>query len=183
MNKVYLLTKNADKIKAANLIFNRYSIEVFGSDIEIPEIQADSSAEIAKATVEQAYKLEQKPFIREDHSFFIKELGIPGPYMSFVDKRISVDQLLKIVNTLTSREAYFELSAAYIDNNGVVSQFSYQVPIELGTEVRGSEKLRWERLMKFPGEEKVFAEFGPDERIEIWSKNYEDIAKLISSNK
>lgn len=182
MNQVYLLSKNPDKIKAANLVFNKFSISVSGLDIDIPEIQADSSIEIAKATVIEAFKQTKKPMIREDHSFYIKELGIPGPYMSFMDKRISPEQLLKIVNTLNSREAYFELSAAYIDIDGNVHEFSYQVPIEIGTQIKGNDKLRWERLMKFPGEDKVFAEYGPDERFEVWLKNYEKIAELILSD-
>lgn len=51
----------------------------------------------------------------------------------------------------------------------------------MGNEVRGSDKFRWERLMMFPGENKTFAELEADDRIEIWSKNYESIAKFIQS--
>lgn len=179
MKQVYLLTGNADKIRAANLIFGKYNIEVLPLDLDIPEIQASTSAEIARHTVEQAYKATTKPAIREDHGFYITELHFPGPFMAYADKSISVEQLLKIVDTLESREAYFELAAAYVDEHGQTHEFSYRVPIVMSTEIRGSHELRWERLMMLPGETKTFAESGGSDRTALWSKNYAAIARLI----
>lgn len=181
MKQVYLLTGNLDKIKAANLIFNKHSVEALPLELDIPEIQAATSTEIAHYMVEQAYKLTGKPIIREDHSFFIKELGFPGPFMAYADKTIDNDHLLKILATLDSREAYFELGAAYVDANGKISEFSYQVPVVMSEEARGIEKLRWERLMMFPGDTKTFAELDADDRLEVWTKNYESIAELIQN--
>jgi len=179
MKQVHLLTGNFDKIKAANLIFNKYDIEVLPLELDIPEIQASSSSEIAKYMVDEAYKLTNKPIIREDHSFFIKELGFPGPFMSYTDKVISADQLTKILNTLTSREAYFELGAAYADESGIVTTYSYRVPIVMADRPRGSDAFNWERLMMFPGETKTFAELDENDRIHVWAKNYESIAEQI----
>jgi non-canonical purine NTP pyrophosphatase (RdgB/HAM1 family) len=181
MRHAHLLTGNSDKIKAANFIFNQYDIEVLPLELDIPEIQSTSSTKIARFMVEQAYKMTGKPTIREDHSFFIKELGFPGPFMTYADKTINNDHLLKILATLESREAYFELGAAYIDKNGTVHEFSYQVPIVMSNEARGDKNLRWERLMMFPGDTKTFAELDANDRIEVWTKNYEAIAKLIQS--
>ena len=179
MQQVYLLTSNQDKIKAANLVFNKKDVEVLPLELDIPEIQANSSVEIAHFMVEQAYNMTGKPTIREDHSFYITELGFPGPFMTYADKAISNEQLLKILATLKSRDAYFELGAAYVDSDGVVREFSYQIPVVMSKEVRGNDKLRWERLMMFPGETKTFAELDADHRLEMWTKNYESIAKLF----
>lgn len=181
MKQVYLLTGNLDKIKAANLIFNKCNVEVLPLELDIPEIQAKSSTEIARYMVNQAYKMTGKPTIREDHSFFIKELGFPGPFMAYVDKVISAEQLLKILATLKSRDGYFELGAAYVDKGGEVHEFSYKVPVVMSEEARGNERLRWERLMMFPGDTKTFAELDADDRLNVWTKNYVAIAKLIQS--
>ncbi len=181
MKQVHLLTGNHDKLKAANLIFNKHAIEVLPLELAIPEIQASTSTEIAHYMVEQAYKMTGKPTIREDHSFYIKELGFPGPFMAYADKTISPKQLLKIVDMLESRDAYFELGAAYCDESGNVHEFSYRVPIVMSTEIRGTDKLRWERLMMFPGDSQTFAELDPVSRVEVWTKNYEAIAELIQS--
>ncbi|HYG84053.1 MAG TPA: non-canonical purine NTP pyrophosphatase [Verrucomicrobiae bacterium] len=179
-NQIYLLTGNQGKIDAANLIFNRYDIQVLPLDLDIPEIQAASSVEIARAMALEAFKRTGKPVIREDHSFFIDELGFPGPFMAYIDKAISVEQLLKIVDTLESRDAHFELAACYVDAEGEAHDFSYSVPITLGHEIKGTDKLRWERLMMFKRDTKTFAELDKDDRAEVWTKNYEQIAELIS---
>src|ERR1700722_7912180 len=105
MEHIHLLTGNEGKVKAANLIFGKYGIEVKSLGLDIPEIQASSSGEIAKAAALEAHKLTGKAVIREDHSFYITELGFPGPFMAYADKTISPEQLLAIVNTLTSRDA------------------------------------------------------------------------------
>lgn len=178
MKQIYLLTGNPDKIKAANLIFNKKDVAVLPLELGIPEIQASTSAEVARNMVEEAYRRTGKPVIREDHSFFIKELGFPGPFMAYMDKAIDVDHLLRILSTLSSRDAYFELAAAYADAAGMVHEFSYQVPVVMSEEARGDERLRWERLMMFPGDTKTFAEFDADERTEVWVKNFEAIARM-----
>lgn len=183
MKQVYLHTANTDKITAASLVFNQYKVEVLPLELDIPEIQASTSTEIAHYMVEQAYKLTGKPVIREDHSFYIKDLGFPGPFMAYADKTISPEQLLKIISTLSSRDAYFELGAAYCDEQGTIHEFSYQVPIVMSEELKGSDKFRWERLMMFPGDTKTFAEFDPNERTAVWTKNFEAIAKLIAKER
>ena len=181
MKHVYLLTGNADKIIGANRIFGAYEVEVRPLALEIPEIQASTSAEIARYAALQAYELSGKPVIREDHSFYIKELNFPGPFMAYADKAISVELLLEIINTLKSREAYFELAAAYVDAEGKLHEFSYQVPVVMATEIRGDEKLRWERLMMLPGENKTFAETDGSDRAQLWTKNYEAIGRLLQA--
>ena len=85
---IYLLTKNAGKIKAANSVFNEYGIEVKSIEKEYPEIQADSSIEIARQAAQEAAREFNVPVIREDHSFFIHALGIPGPYTNYIEKHL-----------------------------------------------------------------------------------------------
>lgn len=180
MKQVYLVTGNKDKIAAANMIFNKSGVEVLSLDLDIPEIQASSSAEIASYSARKAFEIKKLPVIREDHSFYISELGMPGPYMAFIDKQINVDQLVKILDTLHDRSGYFELAACFIDSNGKEYQFSYRVPIVFSDEPRGDSQQRWERLIMFPGESRTFAEYPSEERSEVWSRNYIEIAKLIS---
>lgn len=74
MKYIYLMTKNPGKIAAAQSVFSKYDIEVRSLDFDIPEIQADTSIEIAKYAVERAYEKFKEPVIREDHSLFIDEI-------------------------------------------------------------------------------------------------------------
>lgn len=180
MTTLHLLTGSQNKLQAARRVFLSYGISIKSLNLDIPEIQASTSAEIARYAVEQAYKITKQPVVREDHSFYIKELNFPGPFMTYADKAITPKQLLKILNTLDSRDAYFELSAAYADPHGQIHEFSYQVPIIMSTKIRGSDRYRWEKLMMFPGSGRTLAEADPTDRQEVWTKNYHAVAKLIT---
>lgn len=182
MKQVYLLTGNPGKIAAANLIFERFGVEVLPLELDIPEIQATSSQEIARNAAQEAFERTNKPVIREDHSFFIDELGIPGPYMAYMDKKVSVEQLLKMLDTLSSRDGHFELAAAYVDANGKLHEFSYRVPVEFSRTAQGNSDQRWERVIKFKDDDRVFAEYPETERASVWTKNYEQIAQLMAAN-
>ncbi len=183
MNYIYLLTKNPGKIAAAAKIFNKRNIEVRSLDFDVPEIQASTSIEIARHTVAQAYHKFKEPIVREDHSFFIDELGIPGPYTSYMEKQVSLESLKKITMSLKSTACHFELAAAYADKGGAIHEFVYSVPVELTPEPRGDESQKWNRMIRFPGKTRTFAEYAPDEDVGIWAKNYERIADLIASEK
>lgn len=62
------MTKNKGKLQAAASIFDKYGIEVRSLDFDIPEIQADTSSEIAKNMVLQAFEKFKEPIIREDRA-------------------------------------------------------------------------------------------------------------------
>lgn len=179
MKYIYLMTKNPGKIAAAQSVFSKYDIEVRSLDFDIPEIQADTSTEIAKYAVERAYEKFKEPVIREDHSLFIDELSFPGPYMAYVEKRVSAEKLTDILKVLDSTKGHFEISAAYCDKDGKVHEFTYSVPVVFETSAKGKPEDGWNQLIRFPEETKVFTEYPSEERVNVWNKNYEEIAKLI----
>lgn len=181
MNYVYLMTKNKGKIAAAQSVFDKYGIEVKSLDFDVPEIQADSSVEIAKNMVVQAFEKFKEPIIREDHSLFIDEINFPGPFMAFAEKNITAEKLTQMIKNLESTNGHFELAAAFCDSNGKVHEFSYSVPVVFETTPRGIPSDGWNQLIRFPEEERVFTEYPSDERNHVWSKNYEEIAKIIAS--
>jgi len=83
---IYLVTRNPGKLLAAKSIFDKYNIKIQTVEKNYPEIQADTSLEIARHTAMQAAKELNNPAIREDHSLFIEALGIPGPYTNYIEK-------------------------------------------------------------------------------------------------
>ena len=179
---IQLLTSNPSKFAAANAIFKPFGLVVEMLDLNIPEIQAESSQKVANAAAIEAYSKTKQPVIREDHSFYITSLGFPGPFMSYIDKSISPEQLLKIIEGLDDKTGFFELAAAYIDKKGKLHEFNYKVPIEFADNVRGDKNQRWERLIKLPSDSRVFAEYPESERADLWTKNFAAIAELITKN-
>ncbi len=178
---VYLMSKNPSKIFAAKKAFSEYEIELRSLDFEIPEIQADTSVEIAKYAVQQAWEIFHEPVIREDHSFFIDELGIPGPYMSYVERMIDIQKLTKLLSILNSKKGHFTVGTAYMSKKGGLHEFSFDVPIEFESVPRGRETTSWDRIIRLANETRVFTEYPEEERMHIWTTNYRNIANLIAS--
>jgi non-canonical purine NTP pyrophosphatase (RdgB/HAM1 family) len=176
---IHLLTGNEDKLRIAKNIFGEYGINVEKSDINIPEIQAETSKEVASYATKIAFQELGVAVLREDHSFYIDELGIPGPFMAYMDKTVSVEQLIKITDTLKSRDAHFEIAASYVDINGNNFECSYDVPVTIANAPRGDNKLNWERAMILPGSVTTFAETDSRTRDHLWSQNYHSIAHHI----
>lgn len=177
--EVYLLTGNPDKVKSAEKAFENTNIELKQLDEDYPEIQASSSLEVAKHTVEQAMEEYDKPIIREDHSVYLDAIpGFPGPYMSYFDKNIPAEKLLEILDG-EERTGYFEIGAVLGLPNGEVKEYEFRVPIEISDEIRGDER-NWDRLMMLEGENETFAESSGESRLGIWNQNYRDIADDLS---
>lgn len=176
-----LLTGNPDKIRAARKVFTDFDIDINPLKSEMPEIQPDSgtSAEVARFAVRAAFERYGSPVLREDHSFYIDELGIPGPYMAFMGKKVSVSQLISIVDILPSRRAHFEIAAAYIDRTGDLFESSFTVPLQIAKEPKGDTSLNWERAMILEGDTSTFAEIPADSRDYLWTQNYLAVAKHI----
>jgi len=173
------MTKNKGKLAAAQSVFDKYSIEVRSLDFEVPEIQADTSIDVAKNMVLQAFEKFKEPIIREDHSLFIDEINFPGPFMAFAEKNISAEKLSLMLKNLSSTSGRFELAAAFADKEGTIHEFSYTVPVVFETTPRGIPSDGWNQLIRFPEEKRVFTEYPSEERNHIWSKNYEEIVRLI----
>ncbi len=179
--KVFLLTGNPEKVKSARKAFEGTGIELEQLDKDYPEIQASSSLEVARHTVEQALEDYDRPVIREDHSVYLDAIpGFPGPYMSYFDSEISAETLLDILED-KPRTGYFEIVAVLGLPDGDIEEYKFRVPIEISEEIRGVGR-NWDRVMKLEDGEKTFAESDVESRIEIWNQNYREIAEDLAED-
>ena len=111
--EIYLITKNKGKVLAAQSVFSKFGIIVKNIEKDYPEIQANTSMEIAKYTALQAAKEFNVPVVREDHSLFIAALGgFPGPYTNYFDKTIPAEKILELIKDSKDKTAYMEVAAA-----------------------------------------------------------------------
>lgn len=180
--KIYLVTRNAGKLMAASRAFTGTGIELCPVEKEYPEIQADSSREVARYTAVMAAKELGSMAIREDHSIFLNAWGIPGPYMNYFEKRISAAKLLTMLSGESDRSGYFEVAAALAESSGKVQEFSFQIPLSIATEERGTLQSGWNRVIVLDGETRTLAEYPESERLHIWSQNYYKIAVVLRTS-
>lgn len=179
---INLITKNPGKLLAAQNAFKKYKISVNQITKEFPEIQADTSLEIAKYTALQAASEFQLPIIREDHSMIINALGIPGPYTSFIEKHLSAEKLLEILKTQKDRSGYMEVATVYAEPNGFTLEYSYKVPILFGDKIVVPDpKNGWSGIIRLVNETRALTEYPEEERVNVWNKNYIAIAEFLTN--
>lgn len=181
---INLITKNPGKLLAAKNAFGKYGISINQINKEFPEIQADTSLEIAKYTAIQAAKEFKMPMIREDHSMIINALGIPGPYTSFIEKRLSAEKLLEILKTQKDRSGYMEVATVYAEPNGFTLEYTYKIPIYFENKINIPDpKNGWSGIIRLANETRALTEYPEEERVNIWNKNYISIAEFLIKNK
>lgn len=180
-NKIYLITKNKTKLAASRSVFEKYKINLSSTVEEFEEIQADTCLEIARHTAIAAAKKLKKPVIREDHGLVIDELGVPGPYMSYIEKQIPPEKLLKIMKNFACRSGYFEIATVYADEKCNLFEHVYKVPITFAKKIN-KKSAGWDCLIRIGKEKRTLTEYPEIERTNIWSKGFEAVAKFISSN-
>ena len=179
---VHIITKNPGKRLAAESAFKKYGIAVKFIDKEYPEIQADTSLEIAKFTAVEAAKELGIPVVREDHSLFINALGIPGPYTSFIEKHLPVEKLLKVLEMQEDRSGYFEIATVYAEPDGFIKKYVYKVPVSFKKEIKVQDpRGGWNGIIRLKGEERAFTEYPEEERLSVWNKNYALLGEFLKS--
>jgi non-canonical purine NTP pyrophosphatase (RdgB/HAM1 family) len=182
MKTIHIVSKNKWKVLGAKEAFAKYGIEIKPIKKEYPEIQADSSLEIAKHTALMAAKEFDVPVVREDHSLFLNELGIPGPYTHYMESRIPAEKLASLLKK--DRRGYFEAAAVYAEPDGFTKSFILKVPIKIAKKPRGNRG-NCDRILMLGGSNKTFAEAGEwnEETVWVWNKNFVKIAKYILKRK
>jgi XTP/dITP diphosphohydrolase len=112
---IFFATNNINKFNEARKILVEYNVAMGMLRVKSLEIQSESLEEIAKASVEDAFKRVHLPIIVEDAGLFIHALdGFPGPYAAYTYKTIGNHGLLKLMRNVKNREAHFESVIAYL---------------------------------------------------------------------
>jgi len=176
---IFLITRNKGKYLVAKDAFEKLGLNLKRTDSSFPEIQADSSMEIAKKMAKQMHAKLGNWVIREDHSLYLDKLNFPGPYTNYFNKNINEDNLLRIINSINSTSGKMVLSAVLV-GNGVCKEFEYSVPIQFSKTPKGDLSIGWDRVLMLKGDKRTFAEYPQSERIKAWQSNFDKIAKYLS---
>lgn len=180
MNPVYLISKNSFKLAAAKKIFDRYFIPLESLSRDYEEIQAATSLEVAKFTAIQAAKENNVIVVREDHSFFINTLNFPGPYMSYFNKNVSPEIIIKMLSSFTDRNAYFEVATVLAYPNGNTIEHVFRVPAVITDEIK-VVNAGWDGIIRLVDEDIVLAQCEDGAHFEAFSEGYVEVCKKLTS--
>lgn len=162
--KLWFLTSNRHKYMEVEPIARKYGVELEMLPGEKVEIQSSSLREIALYSLLEAYKQYRKPLMVEDAGLFIEALnGFPGPYSSYVYKTIGVNGVLKLMEGIEDRRAYFRSVVAIIYEPYIVVEEN-TVYGEIALEPRGDKGFGFDPIFKPMGLEKTFGEMSVSEK-------------------
>ncbi|MFQ6068439.1 MAG: XTP/dITP diphosphatase [Candidatus Bathyarchaeia archaeon] len=164
---VFLATSNIHKFNEVRRILSEYkTATAMLKKIDAIEIQDDNIENVAKASAVDAVKKCNLPIVVEDAGLFIEVLkSFPGPYSSYVFKTIGNDGILKLMETVTNRNAYFKSVVAFLSpkmNEPLC--FIGKVKGQIVKEKRGSQGFGFDPIFNPCNSSKTFAEMTVEEK-------------------
>jgi XTP/dITP diphosphohydrolase len=162
-----MVTSNRNKFLEAKDILAEFQINLTQADLERLEIQADELEEVAKFSAEAATRLLGGSLIVEDAGLFIQHLnGFPGPYSSYILRKIGLEGILKLMEGVKNRGAYYKSAVAFCeDAESPAMVFAGVVKGTISWDRRGESGFGYDPLfIPSQGDGRTFAEMGPSEK-------------------
>ena len=152
MKTIVFATSNRGKVKTLRSHLERIGMDIIVEQcaLDLIEPQAATASEVARVKAKQAYEQLRCPVLVDDSSFHIYALGgFPGPYIKYMLETVGADGIVSLMEGKYDRRAYAESALAYIDETGVLYEFSAREPDgHIATKVRKGENAGWGDLWK-----------------------------------
>lgn len=148
---INFVTSNKGKFAEAQGIFG----DLEQKDIGYTEIQADTLEEVAIFGMKEvATRLEGRVML-EDAGLFIEALhGFPGVYSAYVQKTIGNDGILRLMEGIVNRKAFFKSVVVYAEPGLEPQMFTGIVRGQIGYEARGSSGFGYDPIF-YTGEKSL----------------------------
>ncbi len=159
MSALYVVTSNYSKFNELKSIASKYGVNIEMLDVPKFEIQHDDLEAIASYAALAAALIARKPLIVEDSGLFIESLnGFPGALSSYVYKKIGIAGILKVLEGLSNRRAYFKSVIAYASIDYNIKLFTGVVYGRISEKARGSNGFGFDPIFIPDGDTRTFAE-------------------------
>ncbi len=183
MKTITYVTGNKAKIASAKQALEPLGFEIDNVKMETPEIQANDVVEVSKFSAKWAAEKLGKPVLKNDSGLFVNVLkGFPGVYTRFVDETIGEDGLLKLMEGLEDRTAYFKESIAYCEPGNEPVVFEGITRGKIDTKKSGTNGWSWDFVFIPDGENEPLACFDDEKKWSFWSQDaYKELAKYLEN--
>ena len=159
-----MVTSNPHKAREVAAFF-KGELEVEHVNLECPEFRHPDVGEIAKGKARFAYEHLKRPLIVDDTAFSVKALrNFPGPYAAYVLDTIGNQGILRLLEGVGEREAFFETAIACADSEGI-RVFRGRIDGVITRSPRGREGFGYDPIFEVDG--KTMAEMPIDEKNRI----------------
>lgn len=161
---IRFVTTNEGKFKEVFDKFLEHGIRIERLDRGYPEIQADSLEKIVRFGATVLDDQVQGDYLVDDSGLSVDALsGFPGPYSSYVYKRIGTAGILKLLAGGKNRGASFE-TALLVRRKGEHVTFRGEVRGTIAEGERGKGGFGFDSIFVPEGEARTFAEMTLNEK-------------------
>ena len=183
MKKVTYITGNQTKIDSARFALEPLGFTVDHIKMDTPEIQADDVVDVSKYSAKWAAEKLNIPVLKNDSGLFVNALkGFPGTYTHFVDDTLGEDGLLKLMEGIEDRTAYFKESISYCEPGKEPVVFVGITKGVIDTKKSGTYGWSWDFIFIPDGENQTLGCFPDEERWKFWSQDaYKELAKYLEN--
>ncbi len=185
MKKITYVTGNKAKIDSARQVLEPLGYEIDNIKMETIEIQADDVEEVAKYSAKWASEKLKCSVLKNDTGLFVEALnGFPGVYTHYVDDTLGEDGLLKLLEGVENRNAYFKEVIAYCEYKKEPVTFIGITKGTIAKEKSGEYGFSWDFVFIPDGETKTLGCFPDNERWKFWSLDaYRKLVDYIENKK
>lgn len=164
--KVRLAVVTSNPHKASEVVaFFEGTLEVEHVKLECPEFRDVDVGEIARGKAKFAWEQLGRPLIVDDTAFSVKALGgFPGPYAAYVLDTIGYQGILRLLEGIEDRGAFFETAIAYADREGI-RIFRGRIDGVITRSPRGREGFGYDPVFEAGG--KTLAELSLEEKSRV----------------
>lgn len=163
--EVIFATRNKGKFEEARRKLEEVGVKLLQYDGGYPEIQADDLMEVALYGARYLSRKLNKPFFLEDAGLFIKTLnGFPGIYSAYVFRKIGCKGILKMMEGMKDREAWFRSVIAFKEKGKRLKIFEGVCYGRISYEERGKKGFGFDPIFIPEGSDKTFGEMDVREK-------------------
>ena len=183
--KITYVTGNWAKIASAKQALEPLGFKIENIKMETPEIQANDVTEVSMYSAKWASEKLKCDVLKNDTGLFVEGLnGFPGVYTHYADETIGVDGLLKLMDGLQNRNAYFKESIAYCKYGNEPVVFEGVTHGTIDVKKSGKYGWSWDFVFIPDGKDKTLSCFPDEERWKLWNSTeaYKELAKYLENN-
>lgn len=162
----YFVTSNVHKFLEAREVLAEYKLATAQLRVPATEIQDDSLENIARFSALDAVKNCGLPIFVEDAGLFVDALGgFPGPYSKYVFNTVGLKGILKLMDGVENRDAYFMSVVAYVSPEEKPTCFVGKVKGKIISELKGTSGFGYDPIfVPLDGDGRTFAEMSTEEK-------------------
>lgn len=182
--EIVYVTGNWAKIANAKQVLEPLGFTIKNIKMDTIEIQSDSIEDVAKYSAKNASDKLKCDVLKNDSGLVIPSLkGFPGPYTHYADDTIGEDGILKLMDGIEDREAYFVEVLAYCKYGEEPVAFICETEGTIALEKSGTYGWSWDFIFIPKGQDKTLGNFKDEERFNLWNDTaYIQLAQYLKNN-